>query len=159
MENLPTENTASRANGFWFVFSHADNTIVAEVSPSKKKEFVYINGQLASEKDSALPFRRHEFAHGDNHYRIVFNVKNLPMGNMACALFVNGKPAKTYRVFLKFRLVKVILCAAMGGACGVIGNYLRWPLWLVTPLTPFMVFVFLVLFKSSQDFVFEEVRI
>ncbi len=159
MEKLPTENTASRAKGFWFVFTQGDDTIVAGLSPSEKKESVYLNGEPVSEKDSAVPFKRHEFAGGENQYRIVFNVRNLTLGNMACALFVNGKPAKTYRVFLKFRLAKVITCAAMGGACGIIGHYFRLPLGIVTPLTPLMVFVFLVLFKSSRDFVFEEIGI
>jgi hypothetical protein len=157
LNDLPIKNTASRTKGFWFVFNDGENTIVAEASSSKGEEYVYVNGKLLSEKSTALTVSEHEFKHGEQEYKIIFNVKNLPMGSMECSFFIDGKRTKTYKVFLKFRIAKVILCVIMGGAGGIIGNYFRWPLWIVTPLTPLLVFLFLVLFKSSHDYAFKEV--
>ena len=157
MDNLPAENTASREKGFWFVFHDGENTIVAEKSLPTGKEYVYINGALLSEKSPAAALSDHPFRHGENQYRIVFNVNDLPAGKMECSFFVNGKRVRAYKAFLKMRMGKVILCAVLGGACGIVGNYFHVPLWIVTPLTPVMIFLFLVLFKSFRDFAFEEI--
>ena len=104
MNEVPNKTNFSFIRGYWFAFSDGNAEISAGGSAITGIEYIYVNGELVSEKRSLAKTSKHSFVIGDTNYEIVFHVINMLKSTMECSLLKNGEIVKKYKTLYKNKL-------------------------------------------------------
>ncbi len=150
MNDIPQESKGSFKEGIWFVFQHLGFTIVAG-GKINGKEFVYVNGELVSEKRSIKTNSKHHFSYSNSNYSVNFKVNNMFTSNMDCSLICNGEKVKTLNARLIFYpkqyAIQLFFYLSIFVIIGFAFSFFEWPFYLLIFAVPI---IFLFKFKKPS---------
>jgi len=115
----------TRKLGYKFYFQDGDNQIACFGSYFTGKEEVFINDELVSDKRNQKVASAHLFKHGEDDFKVTFEMRNILTGRLECSLYKNGQFIKSYEQSSLLNNPKTSLKVLFG--CffgGLVGGYL-----------------------------------